>query len=157
MGSTDDLRVGDSERQAVADELREHYAQGRLNLEEFERRLDAAFAAKTRGDLDKLISDLPHASPAGTPLPASGGWHRHGEGGPRFGPGGFGQGERRRARFGRITTLLAAVASLVIVFEVMAGLSLKLPGRLGALLAIFALIRTVLRWLARGVRRIFMR
>jgi Domain of unknown function (DUF1707) len=79
MADTGDIRVGDAEREAVANELREHYAQGRLTMEDFQRRLDAAFAAKTRADLDALIKDLPHTMPPGRPLPASGSaaWHQH--------------------------------------------------------------------------------
>ena len=60
MAGTGDFRVGDAEREAVAAELREHYAQGRLSLDDFQRSLDASFVAKTRSDLDQLISDLPH-------------------------------------------------------------------------------------------------
>jgi hypothetical protein len=149
MAGTGDLRVGDAEREAVAAELREHYAQGRLSLEDFQRRLDASLTARTRNDLDKLISDLPHAMPAGRPLPASGSrsWHQHGRG------SGYGYGgRRRRAAFGRITSLLAALASLLIVFDVMAGLHFPLPGRLGILLAIFAVVRGVLRRIF-GLRR----
>jgi hypothetical protein len=141
MASTDDLRVGDSEREAVAAELREHYAQGRLTIEDFQRRLDAALSARTRGDLDRLIRDLPHTMPAGTPLPASGAGssRHHGRG------SGYGYGGRRRAAFGRISTLLAALASLLIVFDFMAGLHFPLPGKLGIVLAIFAVIRGLLR------------
>jgi uncharacterized protein DUF1707 len=141
MASADDLRVGDSEREAVAAELREHYAQGRLTMEDFQRRLDAAMTARTRGDLDLLIRDLPHAMPSGTPLPAStaGRGRHHGRG------SGYGYGGRRRSAFGRISTLLAALASLLIVFDFMAGLRFPLPGRLGILLAIFAVIRGLLR------------
>lgn len=154
MAGTDDLRVGDAEREAVAAELREHYAQGRLQLEELHRRLDAALAAKTRGDLDQLTADLPSTRPPSTPLPAAGGWRprRHG---PHFGSGGFGYGEQRHARIGRFTSLLAAVASIVIVFVVMAGLTFTLPGRLGVLLALFAIIRGLLRWIFGGFRRRF--
>jgi Domain of unknown function (DUF1707) len=154
MASTDDLRVGDSEREAVAAELREHYAQGRLSIEEFQRRLDAALAARTRGDLDRLIADLPHAQPPGTPLPASGGWRPHGRG-AHFGPGGFGYGERGRARLAGLTSLLAAAASLVIVFVVMAGVTFSLPGRFGILVILFAMIRRLLRWIFGGLRRRF--
>ena len=149
MAGTGDLRVGDAEREAVAAELREHYAQGRLSLEDFERRLDASLSARTRNDLDKLISDLPHTMPAGRPLPASGpgGWHQHGRG------SGGGYGSRRyHAAFGRISSLLAALASLLIVFDFMAGLRFPLPGRLGILLAIFAVVRGVLRRIF-GLRR----
>jgi hypothetical protein len=160
MAPGDNLRVGDAEREAVAAELREHYAQGRLSIEDFQQRLDAAYAAKTRGDLDKLISDLPHARPAGAPLPAPppGSWGNHGHGAHFHPPGaGFGYGERRRARFSGLITLLAAVASLFIVFAAMAGLSFPWPGRLGILVAIFALLRGLLRRIFGGARRRFMR
>lgn len=151
MASTDDLRVGDSEREAVAAELREHYAQGRLTIEDFQRRLDAALTARTRGDLDRLIRDLPHTMPSGRPLPAStaGNWRQHGRG------SGYGYGGRRRAAFGRISTLLAVLASCLIVFDFMAGLRFPLPGRLGILLAIFAVVRGLLRRVFRGGRRFF--
>lgn len=155
MATSDSLRVGDAEREAVAAELREHYAQGRLSMEDFNQRLDAAFAARTRGDLDKLISDLPHAKPAGTPLPAPppGSLRRHHD--QNFVPSGpgFEYGERRRAGYGRFTTLLAALVSLLVVFDFMASLSFPWPGRLGLLVAIFALIRGLLRRIFGGARR----
>jgi|SRR5580704_15014431 hypothetical protein len=147
MAETDGLRVGDSEREAVAAELREHYAQGRLTIEDFERRLDAALTARTRGDLDKLITDLPHAAPAGAPLPAPpGSWRHHDR---RSGDG----GRRGRAAFGRVSALLAALASVLIVFDFMAGLRFPLPGKLGILFAVFAVLRTLLRRVFGGRRR----
>jgi hypothetical protein len=54
-----DLRVGDRERDATADALREHAAAGRLDPEELEQRLEAAYAARTQADLDPLTHDLP--------------------------------------------------------------------------------------------------
>src|SRR5215470_2949945 len=63
MASGFEMRVGDAEREATAAELREHYASGRLTLEELNERLDAAFAAKTRGDLNAVMRDLPSARP----------------------------------------------------------------------------------------------
>lgn len=63
MASGFDMRVGDAEREATAAELREHYASGRLTLDELNDRIDRAFAAKTRGDLDALMRDLPSARP----------------------------------------------------------------------------------------------
>lgn len=150
MATSDSLRVGDSEREAVAAELREHYAQGRLTLEDFNRRLDAALVARTRRDLDQLIADLPHARPAGAPLPApNGSWRQHGH-------GGFGSGQRQRALLSRIASLLAAAASLLIVFDFMGALRFPLPGKLGIVFAIFALIRGLLRRLIGGARRRFM-
>ena len=40
MASQPSLRIGDREREAVAAELREHYAHGRLTLAEFNHRLE---------------------------------------------------------------------------------------------------------------------
>jgi hypothetical protein len=53
------LRASDADRDRVASMLREHHAAGRLTADEFQERLDATFAAKTLGDLDKLMADLP--------------------------------------------------------------------------------------------------
>lgn len=53
------IRASDADRERVATLLREHHAEGRLTAEEFNERLDAAFAAKTVGDLESLLADLP--------------------------------------------------------------------------------------------------
>jgi len=71
MATQPGLRIGDAERDAVAAELREHFAHGRLTLEEFNQRIDAVFAAKTQRDLSRLTSDLPHVRSGGTPLPSA--------------------------------------------------------------------------------------
>lgn len=66
------LRIGDAEREAAADRLTEHYAAGRLTLEEHAERLDRTWAARTRGELAPVFSDLPGGSPldpAPTPTP----------------------------------------------------------------------------------------
>jgi hypothetical protein len=39
--------------------LREHHAAGRLSAEEFHERMDLALDAKTLGELDDLLTDLP--------------------------------------------------------------------------------------------------
>jgi uncharacterized membrane protein YccC len=67
-----DVRVSDREREAVADTLREHAAEGRLDPEELEERLTAAYAARTRGDLAGLTTDLPQREPAPPPRPSVG-------------------------------------------------------------------------------------
>ena len=67
MAVRPDLRIGDSDREAVARDLREHYAEGRLTLEEFNQRLDATFAATTQGQLSQITRDLPHVG-----MPAAG-------------------------------------------------------------------------------------
>lgn len=53
------MRASDADRERAAALLREHHAEGRLTAEEFSERLDRAFTAKTRGDLDELLEDLP--------------------------------------------------------------------------------------------------
>jgi hypothetical protein len=44
----------------VATLLREHHAEGRLDADEVQERIDKALTAKTLGDLDELTADLPH-------------------------------------------------------------------------------------------------
>ena len=53
------VRASDADRERTATLLREHHAVGRLTAEEFSERVDQAFAAKTIGDLDALLADLP--------------------------------------------------------------------------------------------------
>ena len=53
------IRASDADRDRVAALLREHHAAGRLTAEEFSERLDATYAAKTLGELDELLADLP--------------------------------------------------------------------------------------------------
>ncbi|MGZ3512882.1 MAG: DUF1707 SHOCT-like domain-containing protein, partial [Thermodesulfobacteriota bacterium] len=60
MATGPDLRIGDSDREAAAALLREHYAAGRLTFEEFNQRLDATFAARTQSQLSSVTRDLPH-------------------------------------------------------------------------------------------------
>ena len=53
------MRASDADRERTASLLREHHAAGRLDAAEFNDRLDKAFDAKTMGDLDALLADLP--------------------------------------------------------------------------------------------------
>jgi hypothetical protein len=55
------LRASDTERESTVELLREHGAAGRLDVEELEQRVGAAYAARTRGDLATLLDDLPRA------------------------------------------------------------------------------------------------
>jgi Domain of unknown function (DUF1707) len=59
MAADPRIRASDDDRDRTASLLREHHAAGRLTPEEFNERLDQTFAAKTLGDLDELLSDLP--------------------------------------------------------------------------------------------------
>jgi hypothetical protein len=53
------LRASDADRERTVTLLREHHAVGRLDVEEFHERLNAAYASKTLGDLNALLADLP--------------------------------------------------------------------------------------------------
>jgi DUF1707 SHOCT-like domain/Cell wall-active antibiotics response LiaF, C-terminal len=52
-------RASDSEREATVAHLREAAAEGRLDVEELVGRIDAAYAATTRAELEPLTADLP--------------------------------------------------------------------------------------------------
>ena len=60
------VRVSDADRERAVASLREHLVQGRLSLEEFVQRMEAAYAATTSADLAALAHDLPAAEPAAT-------------------------------------------------------------------------------------------
>jgi len=53
------LRASDAERELVAERLRQATADGRLLAEELEERLSRALRARTYGELDALVADLP--------------------------------------------------------------------------------------------------
>jgi hypothetical protein len=67
----DQLRVGDAERQQAVSALGEHFAAGRLDQDEYDTRVQAAYASRTRVDLQGLFGDLPEPAPF-RPLPAPG-------------------------------------------------------------------------------------
>lgn len=59
MADPGQIRVSDAERDRLVEELHEHTVVGRLTSEEYEERLEAVYAARTRADLDALRTDLP--------------------------------------------------------------------------------------------------
>jgi hypothetical protein len=52
------FRASDDDREQTATRLRHAAAEGRLLAEELEQRLEAAFSARTYGELDLVVSDL---------------------------------------------------------------------------------------------------
>jgi hypothetical protein len=54
-----ELRVSDQDRERVGRELREHFAAGRLTEDELDERVQAAYEARTEGELEALTADLP--------------------------------------------------------------------------------------------------
>src|SRR3954447_16748567 len=53
------LRASDAERERVAEALRRHHLDGRLDTEELQERLERAYAARTTAELRPLLADLP--------------------------------------------------------------------------------------------------
>jgi len=90
-----DWRAGDAEREAVTGQLREHYAAGRLTIDEFRARLDRAYSAITVSDLGRVTADLPAVQ---------------GPAAARGGTGAAPPGPRRRAR----PAAMLLVAGLVV-------------------------------------------
>lgn len=64
-----DLRASYEERDEVVERLRVAAGDGRLTVEELEERLEAALSARTHGDLEALLLDLP-AVPGVAPAPS---------------------------------------------------------------------------------------
>ena len=63
------LRVSDQERHQVAEVLREAAGEGRIDLEELDQRLEAAYAARTYAELVPLTADLPAVRRPGAASP----------------------------------------------------------------------------------------
>ena len=57
------MRASDSDREKVAERLSRHAAEGRLDHDELEERVAAAYAAKTEAELAELTRDLPEKRP----------------------------------------------------------------------------------------------
>ncbi|MEU5208198.1 DUF1707 domain-containing protein [Streptomyces sp. NPDC020742] len=76
-----DIRASDADRDRVAEILREALAAGRLDPEEHAERIDVVYRAKTMGELEPVVRDLPtvtggasgpapYARGPGAPMPA---------------------------------------------------------------------------------------
>jgi hypothetical protein len=57
--SDKDLLASDAERDEAAERLRQAAAEGRVTSEELEERLGRALGARTRGEVDAVVADLP--------------------------------------------------------------------------------------------------
>jgi hypothetical protein len=132
-----DLRIGDSDRDAAAAFLREHYAAGRLTFEEFNQRLDATFAATTQAQLSRITRDLPHVGvpAADRPLAAAGSGQQRSN---------HDRGSAPPRRPGALPAVIAVVAA-VLAFGLLAPHLWLFPGRIAILVAVFALVRGLLR------------
>ena len=150
MATGYNVRVGDADREAVTAQLREHYADGRLTLEELNERLDQAFAAKTKADLNTVMRDLPQAPRPAAGMPYGGtAWQGPGWTGPMAGRPGqdygwTGQGSQRpRGTCNAFAPLmglvwLALIVGGVYLFGLGGG---ERPLAIVLILAAFALVR----------------
>jgi Domain of unknown function (DUF1707) len=59
MVERDQMRASDADRTKIADQLRRATDEGRLLAHEFDERLGQALNARTYGELDALVADLP--------------------------------------------------------------------------------------------------
>ena len=65
-----DVRASDADRTAVVDRLQAALAEGRITVQEFTERAATAHAARTLGELEPLLRDLPGAGAAAAPVAA---------------------------------------------------------------------------------------
>ena len=64
-GGQGKMRAADADRDRVAGILSAAYSEGRLSRDEYDARLESALSARTHGDLDHLVTDLPAAQATG--------------------------------------------------------------------------------------------
>ena len=133
MATGPDLRIGDADREAAAAALREHYAVGRLTLEEFNQRLDAVFKATTQSQLRMITHDLPHTGAPSAPLAVASVGRERAREEYQSGCGGH------RAQLGMFPVIIAAFCAWLVLFDL--NLAFPWPGKLAITLAVFALIR----------------
>jgi hypothetical protein len=69
-----ELRASDADRERVAEALRRHHIDGRLDTDELQERLDRCYAARTAGELAPLLEDLPGAAEPQRPGRAARSW-----------------------------------------------------------------------------------
>ena len=64
------MRLGDSDREALYEQLARHHAAGRLSVEELEQRVAALSSAGTSEEAARLLADLPPLPPDPGTAPA---------------------------------------------------------------------------------------
>ena len=143
--------VTDADREASAAQLREHYAAGRLSLDEFQDRLDAVYRAQTVRDLGRVTDSLPHE---GVVIPPAGPWGGYRGGDPVMRAVLARAGRRIMLAFGVVTAgSLLVLTLLITAFMVHGGLLGVVVGALLAILVVGVAAVGALVWLARRLWR----
>jgi hypothetical protein len=65
------VRASDAERDLLVSQLRQDMVEGRLTVDEFTDRIEAAYGSRTRGELEALRRDLPAVGPGDAPAVSS--------------------------------------------------------------------------------------
>jgi Domain of unknown function (DUF1707) len=148
---TPDIRASDADRERTANLLRHSGANGQLTVEELDERVEAAYAARTRGELERLVEDLGDVRKRAADVPV-----RPGEGGTHWVVSIMGGSDRTgRWRVGRTCTVVnvmggsdldlndAEFAADVVemrVFSLMGGSDIWIPDGLDVEVSEFALM-----------------
>ena len=102
MGDLPDIRATDADRERTVTVLRTSGANGQLTVDELDERVEAAYGARTRGELERLVEDLGDSRTRPSELPV-----RAGEGGTRWVVSVMGGSDRKgHWRVGRSVTVL---------------------------------------------------
>jgi hypothetical protein len=102
VGELPEIRATDADRERTAQVLRTSGANGQLTVDELDERVEAAYAAKTRGELEQLVQDLGDTRERPDDVPV-----RPGDEGTRWVISVMGGSDRKgRWRVGRSVTVL---------------------------------------------------
>ena len=151
MGELPEIRASDADRERTAQVLRHSGANGQLTVEELDERVEAAYAAKTRGELERLVEDLGETRERPDDMPV-----RPGDDGTRWVVSIMGGSDRKgHWRLGRSVTVVnvmggsdlelndAELAAEVVemrVFSLMGGSDVWIPEGLDVEVSEFALM-----------------
>jgi hypothetical protein len=125
MARRSTLRASDADREQVAERLRKAAGEGRLLAEELEERLGEVFSARTYGELDAVVVDLPRGEAL----------------------------QRARSRtLPKIPATPVSALALVVVIPVVVALVIAAVVVVATLFAAWAALITVI-WLALGHKR----
>jgi uncharacterized membrane protein len=156
MATTSGLRIGDADRESAAEALREHFAQGRLTMEEFQHRLELVFAAKTDRDLAAITTDLPTAA-ASLPWPATSAGRSYDHGSRYWRADSEPRGRSSLAAFAGFVVVILALILIAFILPVAFIGTVISRSLLFVLMALLfgrrGLLRRFKRWLPRSIRR----